>query len=301
VSRTVAAIGVSFVLLFTGACGDKDTAAPSTEAAPTTTETPAEPFLAPSYPTPADTDRAFVSEVAALDGVRSFLTRDPYILPTDLTAASAGLAQLGRSVCASYTGDNIDTVAASLMKTWQVDNTIDGMRLDPIDATAFVVAAVGDYCPQKLVDLGEGYAMTGGVEVRPVTPQCPSEAPVTVVPSPITLTGQSNVELYGDMGPDSDLVYGDTDGFYDGAWTYTVANSSDYDVIVGIEERVVSRRYTTDWDASHGDLAGPHAPFYVPAHSSVTGSGHISGVYAWQSAEYRLSTWLPVSCQVTLQ
>src|SRR3954451_8690318 len=203
VSRTVTAIGILFVLLLTGACGDKHVAAPTTGAAPTTTEPSAEPFLAPSYPTPADADTAFVSEVAALDGVRSFLTRTPFILPTDLTTASAGLARLGRGVCSPYTGANIDSVAAKLLNTFQVDNTIDPMRLDPIDATAFVVAAVGAFCPQKLVDLGQGYAMTGGVKVQPVTPQCPTELPVTVSASPITLTGESNIERYGDLGADN--------------------------------------------------------------------------------------------------
>ena len=64
---------------------------------------------------------------------------------------------------------------------------------------------------------------------------------------------------------------------------------------------VAASRDSTEWDAPDSDLGGPHAPFYVPAHSAVTGNGRISGVYAWRSAEYRLSTWLPVSCQVVVQ
>ena len=304
--RTVTATGLLLAALLTAACADTPSAdteaAPQTTTAAPTTEPPAEPFLAPGYPTPADADTAFVSEVAALDGVRSYLTRTPYILPTDLTAASAGIARLGRRVCSSYSGANIDSVAANLLNTFQVDNTIDPMTLDPIDATAFVVAAVGVYCPHKLVDLGQGYAMTGGVEVQPVTPQCPTELPVTVTAGPMTLTGQSNVELYGDLGEDNDLVYGDSDGRYDGDWTYTITDVSDYDVLVGLEEQVISRRYTTDWRAPTGDFsASPHPPFYVPAHGTATGTGSISGVYAWQAAEYRVATWLPVSCQVTLQ
>ncbi|MCZ2818013.1 DUF732 domain-containing protein [Modestobacter sp. VKM Ac-2984] len=305
--RTVATTGLLLAALLTAGCADTSSPEPeaaprASEAAPATTEPPAEPFLAPGYPTPADADSAFVSEVAALDGVRAFLTRDPFILPTDLTAASAGIARLGRGVCASYTGANIDSVAGELLTTYEVDNTVDPMTLDPIDAAAFVVAAVGVYCPQKLVDLGQGAAMTDGVEVQPVAPQCPTELPVTVTASPITLTGESNVERYGDLGEDNDLVYGDTDGMYDGDWTYTITNTSDYDVLVMLEEQVASPRYTTEWHAPEGDLGpSPHAPFYVPAHGTATGTGNISGVYAWQSAAYRVATGLPISCQVTLQ
>ncbi|OMQ15457.1 hypothetical protein A7K94_0209290 [Modestobacter sp. VKM Ac-2676] len=305
--RSVATTGLLLAALLTGACAGTPEAEPNaapraSEAAPTTSEPPAEPFVAPAYPTPADADTAFVSEVAELDGVLGFLTRDPFILPTDLTAASAGIALLGRGVCSSYTGANIDSVAAKLLTSYEVDNTIDPMRLDAIDATAFVVAAVGVYCPEKLVDLGHGAAMTDGIEVQPITPRCPSELPVTVTASPITLTGGSNIELYGDLGADNDLVYGDTDRMYDGDWTYTLTNTSDHDVLVMLEEQVTSRRYTTDWRAPEGDLsASPHTPFYVPAHGTANGNGNISGVYAWQAAQYRVATWLPVSCHVTLQ
>ncbi|WP_346619630.1 DUF732 domain-containing protein [Blastococcus montanus] len=300
-----AATGALLVTLLTAGCAGTSSADPKaadrTSATAPTSE-PADPYLAPGYPTPADADTAFVSEVAALDGVRAFLTRDPFILPTDLTAASAGIARLGRGVCSSYTGANIDSVAGKLLTTYEVDNTIDPMTLDPIDVTAFVVAAVGVYCPQKLVDLAQGASMTDGVEVQPVTPRCPTELPVTVTASPITLTGESNTELYGDLGEDNDLVYGDTDGMYDGDWTYTITNTSDYDVLVMLEEQVASPRYTTEWRAPEGDLGpSPHAPFYVPARGTATGTGNISGVYAWQSAAYRVATWLPVTCQVTLQ
>jgi hypothetical protein len=302
VPRKFAATGLVLAALLTGACAGGETDASSTGAsAPASSEPPPEPFLAAGYPTPQDADRAFVSEVAALEGVRSYLTRQPYILATDLTAASAGLARLGRAVCSSYTGDNIDSVAAGLETTYELDNTIDPMYLDPIDASAFVVAAVGVYCPQKLADLGQGVAMTDGVEIRQVDPQCPTDLPITVAASPIELSGYSNIEEYGDLGPDNELVYGDTDGLYDGTWTYTVTNSSDYDVVVGLEERVLSRRYTTDWAAAAEDGVATQPPYYVPAHQSVTGTNRISGVYAWQAAEYRVATWLPVSCQVTLQ
>jgi hypothetical protein len=305
VRRMAAATGTLLVAMLTVGCAGTSSAE-SAEAARTSASAPtteaADPYLAPGYPTPADADAAFVSEVAALDGVRAFLARDPFILPTDLTAASAGIARLGRGVCSSYTGANIDSVAGKLLTTYEVDNTIDPMRLDPIDAAAFVVAAVGVYCPQKLVELGRGAAMTDGVEVQPVTPRCPTELPVTVTASPITLTGESNIELYGDLGEDNDLVYGDTDGMYDGDWTYTLTNTSDYDVLVMLEEQVASHRYTTEWRAPEGDLsASPHAPFHVPAHGTAIGAGSISGVYAWQSAAYRVATWLPISCQVTLQ
>jgi hypothetical protein len=300
VRRLIAATGVLLIALLTASCADTPSASPAAGSADS--ETKAAPFLAPSYPTPADANAAFVSEVATLDGVRAYLMRDPFILPTDLTAASAGIAELGRGVCRSYTGNNIDAVAAKLLTTYDVDNTIDPMELNAIDAAAFTVAAVGVYCPQKLVDLGEGESMRGGVEVQPVTSQCPTELPVTVTAGPITLTGGSNAELYGDPGDSEDLVFGDTDGMYEGDWTYTLTNTSDYDVFVMLEEQVTSPRYTTDWRAPEGDLGpSPHAPFYVPAHGTATGTGRISGVYAWQSAAYRVANWLPISCQVTLQ
>jgi hypothetical protein len=39
----------------------------------------------------------------------------------------------------------------------------------------------------------------------------------------------------------------------------------------------------------------------VPAHKSVTENATLSGAYAWKSAKYQVTGWLPVSCEVSLR
>jgi hypothetical protein len=143
--------------------------------------------------------------------------------------------------------------------------------------------------------------MRGGLVVEPVTPLCSTEPSVTVGSVPIELSGYSNIEEYGDLGEDNELVYGDTDGLYDGTWTYTLSNTSPYGAIVTLEERILSPRYDTEWRSPAGGISfQPHPAFHVPAGQSVSGTGQISGVYAWQTAEYRIVSWLPVDCAVEL-
>ncbi|MCZ2837086.1 DUF732 domain-containing protein [Modestobacter sp. VKM Ac-2985] len=299
--RIAAAYWLSASLLLTACSGTSAGETSSSSSAPYSpgpvvasalaAEPTPEPFHAAGYPTTQDEDTAFVSEVAALDTVKSLLTGHLYTLPTDLAEKAHQLAALGRDVCSSYGGSNIDAVVA----------TVASNGIDAIDATAFVVAAAGVYCPQKLVSLGAGQAMTGGVVIQPVIPQCPPEAPIVVTVSPMQLTGQSNAEIYGDLWDEELADILSDDGTYSGRWSYTLTNTSNYDVIVTLEDRVVSEKYTQDWAAAQGTTSSStHAPFYVPAHQSITDAGTISGVYAWQSAEYRIASWLPVQCQVTI-
>jgi hypothetical protein len=287
----VAVTGLLMVALLTGACSVNAAGAASADKGSFT----AAPFLVPRYPTERDADVAFVSQVAALPGVRSYLTGIPDLYhPTNLNTESAELVQRGRQMCVSTT-DGVRPLAAPLEG--------QPLHLDAADANDFVLAAAAMYCPRNLADLGMSYATRGGLRVQPVTPRCPARPTVTVSVTPLKLSGESNAALYGDVGGKTIDVYDGTDGDYTATWSYTLTNASSFDAVVTLEGRVLSPRYNTDWSALTGDPLGldAHGAYYVPAHQKVTETGELWGAFAWTKAEYRITTWLPVACEVSLQ
>jgi hypothetical protein len=223
----------------------------------------AEPYRVARYPTPHDEDVAFISEILLLESVDPLLRR-----AGTMAEFTTLLADEGRAACAAYSGENLDSV---------VSRVASRLGADVIDATAFVTAAAGIYCPRALEQLGGGVAMTGGIEHIDVTPQCVSEPPVTF--------RMDSLEVYGS---------------YTAHWYFTATNTGPHGVVLRVEERVSAPGYEGMWQTPTYVTPDTvfESPLFLSAGESRAGSGMTSGIYRWDRVDHRIVEWLPIDCAV---
>jgi hypothetical protein len=232
------------------------TAAPSPAAAP---------YRVARYPSPHDEDVAFVSEVLELESVDPLLRR-----AGSMAEIAALLADEGRATCAAYSRDDLGSV---------VSRVAGRLGADSIDATAFVTAAAGVYCPQALGRISGGSAMEGGIEFVDVAPQCVTEPPVSF--------RVDSLELYG-----SSTAH----------WSFTARNTGSHAVVLRVEERVSAPGYEGTWTTPAYVTPDTvfESPLFLSAGESRTGSGMTGGIYRWDRVEHRIVEWLPIDCAVEL-
>lgn len=219
-----------------------------------------------AYPDQESEDRAFVSEVAALE---SWPGHEVTARGT-LREWAADLAAMGRAYCQSGASEA-------------------DRLLDTIDTAAFQVAAAGTYCPEQLADLGRGVSLTGPLELVPVEPRCP-DSPTGI---DVQVTAFDN-----SYGADwTAIVSNETP--YD---ALIRVDTRDETSGVADEYADFTDEYVGEWTVATEFADSMYEPFMLRAGETRTAQGGtMSTVYEWEEPSFRIENdfYLPLGCAVT--
>lgn len=177
----------------TAEAGAASTSVPATTTTPSTSSEPqANTFV--RYASTDEEDRAFAALVGGLDSW-SDIAYYNLLTESSLAGFTERIAGWGRDFCSGFDPDDI----AFALPVGDVDFT-----LDPGDTELFVAAAVGVFCPQRIVELIPG---SGPVELVDGATRCPNSSVVSV-----------------DLNPAGSQ--------------YRISNDSDFDAIVVVEVNI---------------------------------------------------------------